>query len=297
MEKVNNVYLHTCIINDIEYSECFDENYERIDIVNFYRNNLKNNIDINTIIKDNVNLNKFEDECFLFTIDYHYKFHNCVIELLGMLYYYIKLKKSNENLKIVIKYNKFVIEYLQLLSFVNINNIIVIKTNELYWFKSLYLNRIRTRAKFFIKNLIQINKCLTINTIEKYPERIFLYRYENKRKLTSKSDIIEIAKKHNFFFYSPENDNANNHIGLISNCKILLCELSSGCSNMFFTNDKCKIIILSFSKKWSNKYIFYNNHIYNRQIEILEGKILKGREHNCIWYVDEKILDEKLKNL
>lgn len=131
------------------------------------------------------------------------------------------------------------------------------------------------------------------NTITYYPDRIFLYRNNDKRKLNNIEEFISIAKENKFYIYSPEDDCLENQIKLVSNCKILMCELGAGCCNMFFTNNKCKIIFLSFLKGWTNKYLFYNNGLLDRQIYVIEGKIITGNEHSCVWTC--KINELKLK--
>lgn len=133
--------------------------------------------------------------------------------------------------------------------------------------------------------------------MNEYPEKIFIYRQNCKRQMTTINDIIEIVKKNNFYIYSPENDSLNNQIQLISNCKILLCELGAECSNIFFTNPKCKIIIMSFLKGWSDKYLFYNRGILDRNILVLNGKIICGNEHSCTWYFDKHLLTKKINEL
>lgn len=295
MDIIKNAYLYIYLVNEIEYSECFNEKNERFQINNFYRNNPIYSNDIITDIKKKANINVKLDEYFFFTIDYHRNFHHAMVEMIGQLQYYINL---NKKIKILIKPNKFIYEYLELLSFIDVKNIEIIEYDKLYYFEKLYVNKISVKTKIFVANLIKINKYLTLsNSMDEYPEKIFIYRQNNKRQLTTINDIIEIAKKNNFYIYSPENDNLNNQIQLISNCKILLCELGAGCSNIFFTNPKCKIIIMSFLKGWSDKYLFYNRGILDRNISVLNGKLICGNEHNCTWYFDKHLLIEKINEL
>lgn len=131
--------------------------------------------------------------------------------------------------------------------------------------------------------MLNVNQCFIFKGIDniQYHEKIFLFRQNNKQIMTNIDEIVNIAKHNNFYIYSPENDNLENQIKLIGGCKILLCELGAGCCNMFFTNQQCKIIILSFLKGWINKYVFYNNGLLDRTIRVLNGKLLKGNEHSC----------------
>lgn len=295
MENKSQVFLF-CYNNDknIECTECFDNNGERLNLINFYRNNLVYDKIMITNILKTYKHNKYDEKFFLFTIDYHTNFHHCMIEMIGQLFYYNKL--NDKNIKILIKKNSLVLEYLQLLNFINKENIEIIEKNKLYLFENIFLHTKGIKSKSMISNMLNVNQYIIykeINDIQCY-EKIFIYRQNNKRIMTNINEIVNIAKLNNFYIYSPENDNLENQIMLIKKCKILLCELGAGCCNMFFTNEKCKIIILSFLKGWSNKYLFYNNGLLNRNITILDGKILKGNEHSCTWYINSSLVKNTL---
>ena len=304
MNIVKNVFLFVYLQNNsqnatsFECSECFDDKFNKITIANFYRNNLENNLKYDKQLLENIvnqnNINNYENTYFLFTIDFHKNFHHMMTELLGQILYYQKL--NNPNIKILIKNNTTVLQYLNLLSFIDPNNIEIIEYNKLYFFNNIYVYNKPIKHKKLIFYMLTVNKYIifkNINNIQ-YHEKIFLFRNNEKRKLREIDNLLEIAKQNNFYIYSPEDDNLENQIKLISNCKILLCELGAGCCNMFFTNNECKIIILSFLKGWSDKYLYYNNGILNRDITILQGKIITGNEHSCLWTIDLLLLNNFL---
>lgn len=299
MENKSQVYLF-CYKNDknIESTECFDYNGKRFDVINFYRNNLPYDENFIKNIVNTYEPNKCNKRYFLFTIDFHNNFHHCMTEMIGQLFYY---KKLNDyfNIKILIKNNKLILEYLQLLNFINKENIEIIEYNKLYLFENIFLHTKGTKTKNMISNMLNINQYIIYKEIDniQYYEKIFLYRQNKKRIMTNIDEIINIAKSNNFYIYSPENDNLENQIKLIKKCKILLCELGAGCCNMFFTNQQCKIIILSFLKGWSNKYLFYNNGLLNRNITVLDGKLLKGNEHSCIWNISPSLVENTLNKI
>jgi len=191
---------------------------------------------------------------FYFTIDYHKNFHHFITEMAFQLHWYYKIYK---NIKILIKPNKFVYEYLNLLSFIDTSKIEFMEENKLYYFNNLVVNKSPIKTKkclqYFLNNNFYIK--YKNNTITYYPDRIFLYRNNDKRKLNNIEEFISIAKENNFYIYSPEDDCLENQIKLVSNCKILMCELGAGCCNMFFTNNKCKI-------NHNNIYITASNLIF-----------------------------------
>ena len=293
MDIINNVYL----FYNNEITECWDITYNRINIINFYRYNPIYNKDFLENIMNNYEVNKYTDGYFLFTIDFHTNFHHCMTEMIGQLYYYLKLN-INKNIKILIKKNKFVIEYLNLLSFINIDLIEILEENKLYYFEKMYVHKNKSKTKNMIKNMLEINNFIKYKEIDEsvFYDKIFLFRENNKRNLLNIDEILEIVKRNNFYIYSPENDTLENQIKLISKCKILICELGAGCCNMFFTNPECKIIILSFLKGWGNKYLFYNEGLLNRNMVLLDGKIINGNEHNCSWTIEAKLLSNEIDN-
>jgi len=217
-------------------------------------------------------------------------------EMIGQLYYYKLLCAKNKNIYLLIKHNKFVLEYLNLINFINVDKIIIIEENKLYYFNKLYVNITSIKTKIMIKNMLDVNKYIVYKQLieQKYYDKIFLYRTNNKRTFVNINEILDIVKNNGFFVYSPENDCLENQIKIISNCKILICELGAGCCNMFFTNQNNKMIILSFLKGWANKYLFFNNGLLNKNIIVLDGKMINGNEHKCNWTIDPKLLHNEL---
>lgn len=299
MEKYYNTYILFYKINKIENTECWDNNLSRPNLTNFFRNNPTYNRELLQTFLDKYTVINCPDEYFFFTIDFHMNFHHCIVEMIGQLYYYEKLSRNNKNIKILVKNNNFVIEYLKMLNFVNPENIVILQEDKLYYFDQIYLSKIKVKTKVMIKHMLDVNKFIIYkNPLEtQYYKKIFIFRDNDKRKLVNSEEIISIAKKYDFYIYSPENDNLENQMKLILNCEILLCELGAGCCNMFFTNPKCLIIIMSFLKGWANKYLFYNQGILDRNMTVLDGKLINGNEHNCTWSINPKILSDYLEKI
>jgi capsular polysaccharide biosynthesis protein len=263
---------------------CYDQSHNILDIPFFYRNNNELKFDTKKLINNNEK-KEITENCFLFVTDFHFNFHHFMLEMLYLLFFYTKHYSSY---KLCIQNNmaNFALEYLECLN-INLSRIIKLeeKTNYKFSVVKILTNNFNIGKK--IQLIENLNKYLNYKPLVYYPEKIFLFRKNNKRILINKDKIYDILKKKNYYFYSPEESNLQTQIALMRNCKVLCCELGAGCCNMFFLNKKAKLFILSFIKGWTNKYLYYNN-IIKLDISVIHGKLINGNEHNCNWSVNEK---------
>ena len=261
---------------------CYDDKKNIINIPFFYRNNCNFKIENNKLIKDNIEQVEIKEKCFLFIVDYQSNFHHFMTEMAYLMNFY------NNSYYLCIQKNvpKFILEYIQSLN-INTSKILFLDEKINYKFTNMFIYTLNVKTNKKIEFMMNVNKKLLYNNLDSYPEKIFIYRKNNKRKLLNSDKVYDILKNNGFYFFSPEESDLKTQISLMQNCKILCCELGAGCCNMFFLNKNAKMIILSFSN-WSKKYLFFNN-ITKLNITTIEGKLIKGNEHNCEWIIDEKL--------
>lgn len=241
---------------------------------------------------------QIDDNCFLFISDYQNNFHHFTVEML----YLLEIYKSYNNFKLCIQenLNSYITSYLDNLPFINKNLIYILKPNINYNFKNIFVNNKEFDIKTIINKINIINCYLPLKTLNYYPERIFIFRKNNKRTMVNFNEIEPILKKYNFYFFSPEESDLITQFNIINNCKILCCELGAGCANMFYLKPSSKMIILSFMTSWVNNYNNYNilsDDTKKINISILNGIKIKGNEHECTWKISPIIVEKMFKKL
>lgn len=227
---------------------------------------------------------------FIYNTENYYHF---IYDTLPYLYCFLKLRKQNKNIKLLMNYNKnknnllpFVKESLELLNITK-NDIIIHKSNNIY--KNLYCSNSLTHDGLSNqpprKEIFEIYEKMTTNALQqsfKYKNisfnKIYISRrtwinnnvtdnigtnYTTRRKLMNEDDLVNKLKEDNFIEIFGENYSMTEKILLFYNAKVIIGAIGGTIANCVFANKETKIITIvspEFLKiNYRMKFLFNDN--------------------------------------
>ena len=259
----------------------YDEKVMSLNKDSFYDNNtfdisIDNNLfDISTI--NNINKNIIEAPIFFFIYNFDNYYH-FLYDTIPYLFTYLELKKTIPELKILVnypnknmtKFYKFNEEFLE--KIINIEDLIIHSDNNIY--KNMYVSSSLTHGGFsnncprpeifeiykIIKNNINFNKInKKYKNVDKPLDKIYISRrtwinndssnigtdYTSRRKMMNEDTLVEnLVTNYDFTEIFSENLNTDEKIYLFSNAKIIIGSIGGGMSNLLFSNNMVRSIVL-----------------------------------------------------
>ena len=266
-----NVLLYEINNNTNNLISPYDEKVMSLNKDSFYDNNI---FDINTdntlnnINKTIINVPVF---FFIYNFDNYYHF---LYDTLPYLFTYLELKKTIPNLRILVnypnknmkKFYKFNEEFLE--KIINNEDLIIHSDNNIY--KNMYVSSSLTHGGFsnnsprseifelykIISTKIELNK---VNKKFKNLDKIYISRrtwinndnsnigtdYTSRRKMMNEDKLVEnLVNNYDFTEIFAENLNTDEKIYLFTNVKIIIGSIGGGMSNLLFSNNLTRSIVL-----------------------------------------------------
>lgn len=275
--KINNVILtgrNLYYPNVLLYSKNtlispYDEKIMSLNKDSFYDDN-----------KYELEIDEYKDEViieypvffFIYNFDNYYHF---LYDTLPYLYTYLELKKRIPKLKLLVNYPnknkkdfyKFNSELLE--KIINLDDLII--HNESNNYKELYVSTSLTHGGYSNnpprKEIYQIYDLIKANInyqnidkkIFKTLKKIYISRrtwinndntnigtdYTSRRKMMNEDELVNQLTKYDFTEIFAENLNTDEKIYLFSNADIIVGSIGGGMSNLLFSNNKTKSIVIA----------------------------------------------------
>ena len=239
--------------------------------------------------KDITKLNVIYEDVYFFIYNTENYYH-FIYDTIPYLYSYLKIKKQNKKIKLLMNYNKnknkhlkFVEESLALLG---INDILIHKEDNLY--KNIYLSNSLThdglsneppRKEIFelyeimIKNALKTNLNNVINHDKIYISRRTWINKDNdnigtnytlRRKLTNEDLLVKNLEEKGFFEFFGENYSMAEKIIIFNKSKMVIGAIGGTITNCVFCGPNTKIITLvspDFLRlNYRMSFLFKNNN-------------------------------------
>lgn len=217
-----------------------------------------------TILKNRkvVSINKIK--LFVMLSDYYYNFHHSLIEILPLIALY---KEKCSKYKILINYDRVLLEILKIFNISN-KNIVIFDNNKIYhgnFILSKYKDfsnwgtfKINFNHSYPFKDLINelINRCLKLTKLTKFPKKIWISRRKaKKRKLTNINKLKKLLKKHNYVeLFTESFNNFYDQVATIYNANEIITELGAGCTNILYSKYNFKILFSDNAEEWATFY-------------------------------------------
>jgi hypothetical protein len=266
----NSYYPNTLLYDHNKLISPYDEKVMSLNKDSFYDDNVFNISIDNNLNKINKNIVELPVFFFIYNFDNYYHF---LYDTLPYLFTYLQIKKTVPNLKILVNFPnknmknfyKFNIELLE--KIIDTEDLIIHSDNNIY--KNCYVSSSLTHGGFSnnpprkeifeiyknILNKIDLNK---INNKYKNLNKIYISRrtwinndntnigtdYTSRRKMINEDQLVNNLIKDGYTEIFAENLNTDEKIYLFSNAKIIIGSIGGGMSNLLFSNNNTKSIVL-----------------------------------------------------
>ena len=264
-----------------------------------------------------INYNNINSDVYFFIYNTENYYH-FIYDTLPYLYCFLKMRRNNPNLKLLMNYNKnknkllqFVKESLELLN-INESDIIIHKENNIY--KNIYLSSSLTHNG--LSNLPPRNEIFKIyeKMIESAKskeckinlnDKIYISRrtwlngkndnigtnYTMRRKLMNEDELVDILEQNDFIEIFGENYTMTQKIQIFNNAMYVVGAIGGTISNCIFCNSSCKVICLVSPDFLNINYRM--KFLFNENVKLFKDTYLDCNEGEIPINVRVEITDKK----